>query len=119
MMTAWLLIAQDNPAPVQQQGGPPPWSSMVIFLPILILFFVMIILPGRKQRQEQEKMMSSLSRNDKVLTSFGLIGWIISVNSDQTVTLKTDNHGSDGAKIHMKKEAIIKVLDSGENVKQS
>src|SRR5258708_4906097 len=77
----WLAILAED------QGGAP---AIMQFVPILIFFVVMMIFMGRssrRQRQEQEARLAALKKNDKVVTSFGMLGTVVAI-LDNEVTLK-------------------------------
>jgi preprotein translocase subunit YajC len=66
-------------------------GSLIDFmLPIIMvfgIFYFLLIRPQGKQRQEREKMLSTLKRDDDVITVGGILGKIRSIN-DGIVTLE-------------------------------
>jgi preprotein translocase subunit YajC len=70
-----------------QQGSP-----FVTFIPLLlvfVIFYFLIILPQRKRQRAVDAMLDNLKSGDKVVTSGGIYGTIISVRDDKrTVQLK-------------------------------
>jgi preprotein translocase subunit YajC len=70
-----------------QQGSP-----FVTFIPLLlvfVIFYFLIILPQRKRQRAVDAMLENLKSGDKVVTSGGIYGTIISVRDDKrTVQLK-------------------------------
>jgi preprotein translocase subunit YajC len=70
-----------------QQGSP-----FVTFIPLLlvfVIFYFLIILPQRKRQRAVDAMLESLKSGDKVVTSGGIYGTIVSVREDKrTVQLK-------------------------------
>ncbi len=65
-------------------------------LPIVLMFaiaYFLIFLPVQRQRKQQQTMLKGLQNGQTVLTSGGIIGTIIAVNSDDTLILrvKPDN----------------------------
>jgi preprotein translocase subunit YajC len=70
-----------------QQGSP-----FVTFIPLLlvfVIFYFLIILPQRKRQRAVDAMLESLKSGDKVVTSGGIYGTIVSVRDDKrTVQLK-------------------------------
>src|SRR6202023_4064225 len=74
--TAWAQAAAgtptDNPSFVQQlMTGPGPIMAMVV----AVMYFL-VFRPQNKKAQEQAKMLSTLKRNDEVVTTGGIIGRI-------------------------------------------
>ena len=70
-----------------QQGSP-----FVTFIPLLlvfVIFYFLIILPQRKRQRALDAMLDNLKTGDKVVTSGGIYGTIVSVRDDKrTVQLK-------------------------------
>jgi len=70
-----------------QQGSP-----FVTFIPLLlvfVLFYFLIIVPQRKRQRAVDTMLDSLKSGDKVVTSGGIYGTIVSIRDDKrTVQLK-------------------------------
>ena len=70
-------------------------NSLLGFLPILLIFgifYFLLFLPMQKQRKQTAKMLAGLATGDSVVTSGGIIGSIISLDSDTVVLrVKPDN----------------------------
>ena len=49
---------------------------------IFAIFYVMLILPQQKKQKKWQQMLSALKNGDKVVTSGGIRGTIISVKDD-------------------------------------
>ncbi len=97
-----LLYAQDAAGEAAQQttqGG-----GIMGFLPIIIMFVILyflLIRPQQKKQKDMVKMRDDLQKNEKVITSGGIIGTIYSIKGD-VVVLKVD----DNVKIEVTKNAI-------------
>ncbi len=56
---------------------------------VFVLFYFLIIMPQRKRQRAVDEMLNNLKPGDKVVTSGGLYGQIVSVREDKrTVQLK-------------------------------
>jgi preprotein translocase subunit YajC len=70
-----------------QQGSP-----FVTFIPLIlvfVIFYFLIILPQRKRQRAIDAMLENLKSGDRVVTSGGIYGTIVSVRDDKrTVQLK-------------------------------
>lgn len=56
---------------------------------VFVLFYFLIIVPQRKRQRAVDDMLNNLKAGDKVVTSGGIYGQIISVREDKrTVQLK-------------------------------
>ena len=86
--TAWAQAAAagtpaDNPSFVQQlMTGPGPIMALVV----AVMYFL-VFRPQNKKAQEQAKMLSTLKRNDEVVTTGGIIGRIQDAG-DKVITLE-------------------------------
>jgi len=95
-----------TPAPSGAQGATQPSNPLLSFLPMVLLVVVFYFLLIRPQ-QQQAKKLESIKPGDKVGTSSGLIGVIISVK-DKTVTLRSGD-----AKLEVTKVSVTEVLETG------
>lgn len=94
-----MLYAQCAQGGESAQGG-----GLLGFLPIIIMFVILyflLIRPQQKRQKEVEKMREELRKNDKVITSGGILGTIYSIKGE-TIVLKVN----DDIKIEVKKSAI-------------
>jgi preprotein translocase subunit YajC len=86
------------------QAGSSP-NSLLGFLPILLIFgifYFLLFLPMQKQRKQTAKMLAGLQTGDNVVTSGGIVGTIVSLDSD-TVVLRVK---PDNIKIQMARSAV-------------
>ena len=73
-----------------------PTNTLVGLLPIVLIFgifYFLLFLPMQRQRKQQQKMLTSLQNGNVVVTSGGIVGTIVALESDDTVVLrvKPDN----------------------------
>jgi preprotein translocase subunit YajC len=86
-------LLQDS-APTQ---APPPalpsiFSSQLFpLLIIAVLFFVLLILPERKKQKERQKMLDALKKGDRVLTTSGIYGTVVTTTAEVAVLQVADN----------------------------
>jgi preprotein translocase subunit YajC len=86
--TAWAQAAAGAPAVggpsivEQLMTGPGPIMALVI----AVMYFL-VFRPQNKKAQEQAKLLSSLKRNDEVVTTGGIIGRIAEVG-DKVIILE-------------------------------
>jgi len=60
---------------------------LLMMLSIFVIFYFLLIRPQPKQAKEHRQFLENLKRGDRVITSGGLCGEIITI-SDQTLTLE-------------------------------
>ncbi len=80
-----LAWAADAPA----QGGLDQvvWTMLIPFAMIFAIAYFLLIRPQTQKASEHQKMLSSLKRNDEVVTSGGILGKIVELG-DRIVTLE-------------------------------
>jgi preprotein translocase YajC subunit len=84
---AWAQAAPvAEPSMVQKIIGNPMTMLVIIFA----IFYFLIIRPQKKRQQEHEDMLRKLDRGDKVITSAGIYGTIVSLD-EGVVTLQVDD----------------------------
>src|ERR1051325_6203127 len=82
----------------------PAGNGLLGFLPlviIMIIFYVLLILPPQRRQKKKQAMLSALKNGDKVITSGGLYGTIVGLESD-AVQLRV----ADQVKVKVARSAI-------------
>src|ERR1051325_6491674 len=81
------LLAQA--APGGQSGqAPPPWVNVVPLVLIMVVFYFILIRPQQRKAKEHEQLLKTLKPKDKVVTSGGVLGIIVSVQ-EKSVTIRS------------------------------
>ena len=101
-----FLAQAGAPQSGQMQGSPLGGLIVPMGLMMIILYFLMIR-PQSQQRKRQEKLLQTLKSGDKVVTSSGIIGVVITVK-DQTVSLRSAD-----AKMEVTKSSVTEILEGG------
>ena len=124
----WNVILADTTAPATtSQGasagsaGPgttapnsPIWGNPFIFLILLgVIMYVMILRPQQQRAKQQAKLLAGLKSGDKVVTSSGIIGVIITVK-DKTVSLRSAD-----TKMEVTKSSVTEILESSDSAQSS
>ncbi|MEO9594166.1 preprotein translocase subunit YajC [Rhodopirellula bahusiensis] len=114
-LLAFQLLAQDAP-PAAEPSILQRILENPLILPVgvVAIFYVTYFGPERRRRAEEAKMMSSMAKNDRVVTIGGIHGTIVSAAPDsETVTLKIDENGS--TRIKVNRSAIVKIVGEPKN----
>lgn len=100
---------------ILQQAAPSSWG---LFLPIILVIGIMYLLMIRPQQSRQKKwqaMLEQLKPGNKVVTSGGLRGAIISIKDDALILrIPPDN-----LKLEVTRNSIITVITDDEEEKKS
>jgi preprotein translocase subunit YajC len=97
-----VILAEGAPADA------PAQNPIMAFLPMILLvvvFYFILIRPQQKRAKEQKKMLEALKSGDKVITSAGIIGEVITVK-DRTVSLRSAD-----AKMEVTKESVVAITE--------
>lgn len=93
-LLSYLALAQataaEAAAPAAEGAAPAaggsPWGSMLIFLPLLGIMYFLMIRPQQKKQKQIQEMLRQIKVGDRVMTTAGAIGTLVSVN-DRTVRI--------------------------------
>ncbi len=98
-------------------AGAAPSASLLQFLPYIAIFglyfWFIMIRPQQKQEKARLAMIAGVKKNDKVLTTAGIYGTVVSVDSEQDrIMIRIDD--DKGIRVAFSKGSIIRVLDSAQ-----
>ncbi|MBI4229894.1 MAG: preprotein translocase subunit YajC [Planctomycetes bacterium] len=99
------------------EGIVPPRRSFLQDYGFLILigvfFYFLMLRPERARKRQRQEMLSALKKNDRIVTSSGILGVVTEVQKDE-VTLRIDDEKN--VRIRITRSAVANVLTaSGEN----
>ena len=95
---------------LQAAPGGSPTSSWMGFLPILLIFgifYFLLFLPMQRQRKQQQKMLSGLQNGNVVVTTGGIVGTIVAIESDDTLVIRVK---PDNVKIQVTRGSISSLV---------
>ena len=107
-----VLLANDPPKQPPQPGPFGGGGDLLFILSLFLLFYLLVLRPmGGRQERERQALLASLKKNDKVLTTGGIYGWIVSVSDkEDEVIVKVD----DNTRLRMTKASIYRNLSNEE-----
>ena len=71
-------------------------------------------MPMRRKQRKLDEMLRNLKNGDRVVTTGGLIGTLVGVGDDSTVTMRTK---PDNVKIEVSRRAVTALLSDQEETK--
>ena len=71
---------------------------------IFLIFYFLLIKPQKDQQKKQQETISSVKKNDQVVTSAGIHGTVVNVK-DSTLIIRID----DNARMEINKDAVASV----------
>jgi preprotein translocase subunit YajC len=98
------------------EGEAPSGNLASLIFPLLamcLLFYFLLIRPQKRQQQERMALITSLKKNDKVLTSAGIIGTVVHIHDkEDQVALRIDD--SANVRLRVLKSSIVRILTGDE-----
>ena len=82
------------------QAADPPsgfggFGMLPLFVIIGFMFYLIILKPDKKRRRQQEQMLTSLKKNDRILTQSGIYGTVVNIHADGgDITIKVDENSN-------------------------
>ena len=110
-MPGRLSLGQNVVLNLLLQSASP--NSLLGFLPILLIFgifYFLLFLPMQRQRKQTAKMLAGLQNGNDVVTSGGIVGTIVSINSDDTLVIRVK---PDNVKLQVSRSSVSSLV-SGE-----
>ena len=98
------------------QAPPPPLfgSNPLIFVVLIgVMMYFVLIRPQQQQKKQLAALMANLKSGDRVVTSSGIVGIVITVK-DKTVSLRSAD-----AKMEVTKSSVTEILESGDATSSS
>jgi preprotein translocase subunit YajC len=106
-LSALLAFA---PQPQPGQPAPPFWTSLIPLALIVVVFYFALIRPQQKKAKEHAQLLKTVRAGDKILTTGGILGVIISVK-DKSLSIRSAD-----SKMEITKSAIAEIVErSGES----
>jgi preprotein translocase subunit YajC len=107
-----VLLALAPPAQ-PGQAQPPFWTSLVPLVLLVVVFYFALIRPQQKKARDHAEMLKTVRPGDKVVTSGGILGVVVTVR-EKTLTLRSAD-----AKFEVTKTAISEITERGGETSQS
>jgi len=88
-------------------------STILFFGAMFLIMYFLMIRPQQKKQKEMQQMLAGLQVNDRVITSSGMFGRIVSIKPDKdTVVIEIDetNH----VRVEFQRSAVAAILKTSE-----
>jgi preprotein translocase subunit YajC len=116
VLNALLADATATPpaaAPAGTPGTPPTaaqtlfGSPLILIVLMIVMMYFMMIRPQSQRAKQQAKLIASLKSGDRVVTTSGIVGVVVTVK-DKTVSLRSSD-----AKMEVTKSSVVEILERG------
>jgi len=99
-----VILAQAAASPTPGQPTPSPYFQFIPMVLVVVVFYFFLIRPQQKKAKQQAELLKSIKSGDKVATSSGIIGIVISVK-DNTVSLRSAD-----SKLEVTKVSVVEII---------
>ena len=105
MHDVFIPLLAMGPPPGQGQTSAPAWVQFFPFILLIGVFFLIVILPQQRREKAHPGLLKTLKPGDKVVTSSGLCGTVVSV-ADARITLRSED-----SKLEVLKSAVTEITE--------
>ncbi len=99
-LSTWRLVLAADAG-----GSEGLMQFVILFVPLFVIWYFLVIRPQQSQRKKTQEMLGSLKTGDRVLTSGGIYGTIVSFRDNSVVQLQIANQ----VKVDVTRSAITGV----------
>jgi preprotein translocase subunit YajC len=103
-----LILALAPPAQPGQQGSAQAWTGLVPLILLMVVFYFVLIRPQQKKAKQHAEMLKTIKPGDKIVTSGGLIGVVLTVKEKGGVTIRSAD-----AKLEITRSAVAEITERG------
>jgi preprotein translocase subunit YajC len=104
-LLSWALLAFAPPQAPGTQSTVPPWAQLVPFVLLFVVMYLLLILPQQRKAKQHTALLKTLKAGDKIVTSSGIVGVVVSVREAQ-ITLRSED-----AKLEVLKSSVQDILE--------
>ena len=105
--TGFYLVADAT------QSTAPAWVTAAPMVLMVVVFYFILIRPQQKKAKEHENLLKTLKPGDKILTSGGIVGVVISVK-EKNVSIRSAD-----SKFEVLKSAVTEISERGGEITES
>lgn len=102
------MFADAAPAGTQPNPMAGNFQTLSLVVIMFVFMYLFMIRPQQKKAKEHAAMLKTVKSGDKILTSGGIIGFVITVK-EKTLTIRSAD-----TKMEITKSAIAEITERGE-----
>jgi preprotein translocase subunit YajC len=91
-----------------------PLAQLVPLILLMVVFYFVLIRPQQKKAKQHAELLKTVKPGDKIVTSGGVIGVVISVKEKGGVTIRSAD-----AKLEITRSAIAEITERGSEKSES
>lgn len=77
---------------LQAQAQGNMWTMPMLMVGMIVVMYFFMIRPQQKKAKEAKAFTDSINAGDRIVTTSGIHGKIVKINSDNTITLEIDRN---------------------------
>ena len=104
----------ETPRPNTEAASPGLIGTFAPMMLMLLAFYFLLMRPQQKREAKRRELVNSAKKDDKVLTSSGIIGKVHKFISAKEVSLEI----AEGVRIRILPTSIVEILDKGSELGQ-
>jgi preprotein translocase subunit YajC len=122
LLNAFLADATATPpaaAPAGAPGAQPTLAQQLLGSPIILIVLMIVMMyfimirPQSQQRKRLAQLLETLRSGDKVVTTSGIVGVVVTVK-DKTISIRSAD-----AKMEVTKSSVVEILERGGDEKSA
>ena len=98
-----LFVQSAQPASPFGSGS----GGLISIVLIFGIFYFLLFMPMQRQKKKQQQMLAALQNGNVVLTSGGIVGTVVAIESDDTLILRVK---PDNVKIQVARSAVSSLV---------
>jgi preprotein translocase subunit YajC len=111
------MLALFPPRQTDPNVQPNPKGQLIqtvgMMVLMVVIFYVLLLRPQQKRAKEQSNLLKAVKPGDKILTSSGIIGVVLTVKETSLTVRSADT------KLEITKSAIAQITERGGETSQS
>lgn len=107
----YTILLEGTTAPASS-GGNMGGSLLIMVAMFAILYFLMIM-PQQKKQKQLQKMLDALQVNDKVITTSGIYGRVVTIKPDKNIVV-VEVDDTNHVRIEFQRSAIAGLIQTTE-----
>jgi preprotein translocase subunit YajC len=97
-------------------GGSSFWTTFLFMAPLFFGAYFLILRPQQQQEKKRRALLEALKKNDKVITTAGMFGTVVSLDDKQErLVLRIDDEK--GVKVTLLRSSVHRIVEPSEKDK--
>jgi preprotein translocase subunit YajC len=83
----YILLQAAQAAPAPKPGGGGNYMSLIMIVAMFAILYFLMIVPQQKKQKQLQQMLDALKENDRIVTTSGIYGRIVSFKPDKNAVV--------------------------------